>query len=172
MKNAVKSTSFLNNLDERDPLAKFIQTQRTTVVGYGPSLMVFSSSFSDLQDYFDRIIKHPGQMDLLISTILKNTLDSDPNRPLLVEQYALLKATVMKLDEVVGDRSASDLLNLQNLIGDVMKIIIPTRRLITKVDCASQPSRLGLLQLRVSGGDQAIALLPVRRFAAIWYREE
>ena len=68
MKNAVKSTSFLNNLDERDPLAKFIQSQRTTVVGYGPSLMVFSSSFSDLQDYFDRIIKHPGQMDLLITT--------------------------------------------------------------------------------------------------------
>lgn len=43
MKNAVKSTSFLNNLDERDPLAKFIQNQRTTVIGYGPSLMVFPS---------------------------------------------------------------------------------------------------------------------------------
>lgn len=68
-----------------------------------------------------------------MNSILKNTLETDPNRPLLEEQYALLKETVMQFDKYVGDRSSSELLLLQGLVGEEIRIVIPTRKLITKV---------------------------------------
>lgn len=47
MQNAKKATDYLNALDERDPLAKFLQSQRSKVVGYGRSLSVTSAFHSN-----------------------------------------------------------------------------------------------------------------------------
>lgn len=85
-------------------------------------------------------MKHPGQMDLIVGTTLKNTLETDPNRPLLEQQYALLKETVMQLDQFIADRSSSELLSLQGLIGNEIQIVIPSRKLITKVGVLGRSS--------------------------------
>ena len=79
-------------------------------------------------------------MDLIVGTTLKNTLETDPNRPLLEQQYALLKETVMQLDQFIADRSSSELLSLQGLIGNEIQIVIPSRKLITKVGVLSRSS--------------------------------
>ena len=68
MQNAEKSVTYINELNSNDPFYKWVESRRWTKTEYRNSLA----------DYFDRIVKHPGQIDLVFRNILKNTLDDDP----------------------------------------------------------------------------------------------
>lgn len=98
----------------------------------------------------DRIRKHPGQIEMLISKIIKRTFDSDPLLPKLKEQQLLLKKNMAELDQMIDSQKTKehhDLQILQSLIGQSIKIVIQTRHLITKVNTLFCFPRIGSVLL-------------------------
>lgn len=72
-------------------------------------------------------MKRPGRIDLLIKTILDNTLESDPDYPVLTEQYPKLKKLLLDLDLLIESRQNAELMNLLSKIDPPTEILAAAR---------------------------------------------
>ena len=75
-------------------------------------------------------MKRPGRIDLLIKTILDNTLESDPDYPVLTEQYPKLKKLLLDLDLLIESRQNVELMNLLSKIDPPTEILAAARQFI------------------------------------------
>lgn len=131
MQNAEKSVTYINELNSNDPFYRWVESRRWTKTEYRNSLA----------DYFDRIVKHPGQIDLVFRNILKNTLDDDPCIEELNRQYAIFHKEIENLDLCVETTKENELYQLQKRVEGNVPIVKPARKFITKV-CSSRCSHL------------------------------
>ena len=123
MQNAEKSVTYINELNSNDPFYKWVESRRWTKTEYRNSLA----------DYFDRIVKHPGQIDLVFRNILKNTLEDDPCLEELKKQYDIFHKEIEKLDLCVETTKENELYLLQKRVEGNVPIVKPARKFITKV---------------------------------------
>ena len=76
------------------------------------------------------MLKRPGRVDLLIKMILDNTLESDPDYPILKEQYPKLKKLLLDLDLLIEPRQNAELMDLLSKIDPPTEILEAARQFI------------------------------------------
>ena len=76
------------------------------------------------------MLKRPGRVDLLIKMILDNTLESDPDYPILKEQYPKLKKLLLDLDLLIEPRQNAELIDLLSKIDPPTEILEAARQFI------------------------------------------